>query len=121
MIVEPGHRWFAVVDERGDPSLLGLVRRQRAQHPVGELLQLRVNLGEVRIKDLDSGPVPDEPSGDHLAGTAAEEDGRWQQAGGVDVQSAQVVPVHGADHCFLAGVSIDADQPQVVGVLVAAE
>ena len=117
VVVEPGQAGLAVVDERRDPPLPALVRRQRAQHPVGELRERGVHLGEVRVHHLDGGPVADEAGREDLTGGAVGEDGGRHARGG-GAHDVQAVSLDGRDHGLLAGLPVDPDEPQVVGVLV---
>jgi hypothetical protein len=94
--------------------------RTGVQHAVGEFLQRGLDLGEVRVERHDVGAVAGEAGGDDLAGAPADEDGRRQGVGGC-AEGVQAVPVHGGDHRLLAGLAVDAQQPQIVGVLVVAE
>ena len=54
VVVQPRLR-LPIVDEGRDPAGPGEVRAQRAEHPVGERGERRVDLGEVRIDHLDVG------------------------------------------------------------------
>ena len=116
MVVVVGDAGVSIVGEVDDPALLAVVGRDACEVTVGEFLQIRQHLCEVRIQGMNHLALAEIAGTDQVFRTLPQDQGRKATERRVEIEHRVTV-----DLGFLAGGQVDPDKAGPVGAPVGTE